>query len=263
MCSRPAVSMMITSAPRSRPRATASNATAPGSDPSGPVTMSQPARCAHPSSCSTAAARNVSAAPSDDLHTQLLLEVPGELADRRRLAGPVDPHGHDHRRLVTDVDPVVAGPGDPGQQLDEPVLQRLAAFQPAGGRLLLELHHHLGGRGRADVGHDQRLLQALPRLVVQRVEQRRLDLAGQRLARLGHVLAQPAKEPTALLGLLRRPAPGPGPPSPVMNRSRQSRAMGCAKISTWRKHPPAISSTRRSGAPPASDLLAAMGREID
>ena len=46
------------------PAATASKATAPGSEPSGPVTISHPARSAQPRSCSTAAARKVSAAPS-------------------------------------------------------------------------------------------------------------------------------------------------------------------------------------------------------
>src|SRR5215208_2530095 len=63
VCRRPAVSTITTSAPRSRPRATASKATAPGSEPSGPLTTSTPARSPQRSSCSTAAARNVSAAP--------------------------------------------------------------------------------------------------------------------------------------------------------------------------------------------------------
>ena len=56
--------MITTSAPRSRPCLIASNATAPGSAPSRPRTISQPARSAQPASCSTAAARNVSPAPS-------------------------------------------------------------------------------------------------------------------------------------------------------------------------------------------------------
>src|SRR4051794_3512578 len=64
VCRRPAVSTITTSTPRWRPRATASNATAPGSEPSGPVTSSAPARWAHSASCSTAAARYVSAAPT-------------------------------------------------------------------------------------------------------------------------------------------------------------------------------------------------------
>ena len=87
------------------------------------------------------------------------------------------------------VDRVGAGLGDVGQQLDEALLQRRAALDLAGGRLLLELADDVGGRARADVGHDQRLLEALPGLVVERVEERGLDLGGQRLARLGHVLA--------------------------------------------------------------------------
>ena len=39
-----------------------------------------------------------------DVEAELALQVPGELADRRRLAGAVDADGHDHRRLVAHVD---------------------------------------------------------------------------------------------------------------------------------------------------------------
>ena len=60
-----------------------------------------------------------------------------------------------------------------------------------------------GGGAGADVGEDQRLLEALPgRLVEVALEQRGLDLGGQRLARLAHVLAQAAEEAAALLGAL-------------------------------------------------------------
>ena len=194
--------MITTSTPRSRPRATASNATAPGSEPSGPVTISQPARSAH---CvellDGGGAERVGRAEQDRL-AELALQVPGELADRGRLARAVDADGHDHRRLVAQVDVVVAGAGDAGQQLDEALLQRGAALDLARGRLLLELADDARGRPRADVGHDQRLLEALPRLLVERVEQRGLDLGGQRLARLGQVLAQALEEPAAALRLL-------------------------------------------------------------
>ena len=57
VCRRPAVSMITTSASLDRAAATASKATAPGSEPAAPVTISQPARSAQPASCSAAAAR--------------------------------------------------------------------------------------------------------------------------------------------------------------------------------------------------------------
>src|SRR5213076_970878 len=58
-------------------------------------------------------------------------------------------------------------------------------------------------RPRADVGHDQRLLQALPgRAVELALEQGGLDLGAQCLACLGEVLAQAAEEAAAPLWLL-------------------------------------------------------------
>ena len=63
VCSRPAVSTMQTSASVSSARATARWATLAGSLPGGPVTISAPSRWAQMVNCSTAAARNVSAAP--------------------------------------------------------------------------------------------------------------------------------------------------------------------------------------------------------
>ena len=62
MCSRPAVSTRTTSRWRALPAAIASNTTAAGSAPARARMMSTPARVAQTSSCSTAAARNVSAA---------------------------------------------------------------------------------------------------------------------------------------------------------------------------------------------------------
>ena len=96
------------------------------------VTKSAPARWAHSSSCSTAAARNVSAAPITTVPAQLLAQMPGELADRRRLARAVDADGEDHRRLGAQVDPVgvvVAGARELGQQLGQPRRERLAVLQ--------------------------------------------------------------------------------------------------------------------------------------
>ena len=100
-----------------------------------------------------------------------------------------------------DVDRVVAGAGELREQLGEPLGQLLAADEAALLRLALELLDDLRGRAGADVGVDQRLLEPLPGLLVEvALEQRRLDLGGERLARLAHVLAQAAEEAAALLG---------------------------------------------------------------
>ena len=71
----------------------------------------------------------MSAAPITTVRPSVLAQVPGELADRRRLAGAVDADDEDHGRLVAQVDAVVAGlrARQVGQQLGEAVGQRLAA----------------------------------------------------------------------------------------------------------------------------------------
>ena len=72
---------------------------------------------------------------------------------------------------------VVAGAGELGEQLGQALGQRLAADELALLGLALELLDDLRGRARADVGVDQRLLEALPGLLVEvALEQRRLDL---------------------------------------------------------------------------------------
>ena len=64
-----------------------------------------------------------------DAQALVLRQVPGELADRRRLAGPVDAGDHDHGRRMAQVDAAVAvGPRLLGEQLDQPRLQRRAAL---------------------------------------------------------------------------------------------------------------------------------------
>ena len=90
--------------------------------------------------------------------------------------------------------------------------ERLAADERALLGLALELLDDLGGGLRADVGVDQRLLEALPG----RPRRGRPRTASpgprrQRLARLAHVLAQAAEEAAALLlalGLVGRPRRG-------------------------------------------------------
>ena len=96
---------------------------------------------------------------------------------------------------MADVDRVVARAGQLGEQLRQAAGERLAADEVAFLRLALERLDNLGGGARADVGVDQRLLEPLPgRLVEVALEQRRLDLGGERLARLAHRVAQAAEE---------------------------------------------------------------------
>ena len=122
-----------------------------------------------------------------------MAQVPGELAHGGRLAGPVDAGHQDHGRLGPQIDSILAGPRDPGQEGGQSLRQRLAAREIASGGLALELRHHLRRRPRAHVGIDQRLFQPFPGLVAEVLEQRRLDFAAQRLPGLAQALAQPAE----------------------------------------------------------------------
>jgi hypothetical protein len=76
----------------------------------------------------------------------------------------------------------------------------LSALQRARAGLVLERLDDGRRRRRADVGHDQRLLEAFPRFGVERAEQARLDLRAERLARLGHALAQAFEQPPPARG---------------------------------------------------------------
>ena len=91
--------------------------------------------------------------------------------------------------------------GDLGEDLDQAVAHRLAVGgDGAGLDLVLEPLDHLGGGRRAGVGEDQRLLQPLPGLVVDAVEEAGRDLLGQRLAAFREALAQAPEDAAALLG---------------------------------------------------------------
>ena len=136
----------------------------------------------------------------DHLQAQLALQVPGELADRGRLAGAVDPDHHQHRRPRAEVDARRAlGGGDLGQDLDQPFAQIRAARDATGLRLVLEPPHHLGGGGGPDVGQDQRLLELLPGALADLPAEAGAELSGERLAAAGETLAQPPEEPLAIL----------------------------------------------------------------
>ena len=187
------MSTMTTSAPRARAAAIASKATEPGSEPSSPRTSSAPARSRPLGQLLGGGGAVGVAGGEDDREAHLLAQVPGDLADRRRLAGAVDADHHQHRRLGAEVDRGAAAAGDLGEDLDQAVAHGDAVGgDGAGLDLVLEpLDHRGGGRG-AGVGEDQRLLQPLPGLVVDAVEEAGRDLLGQRLAAFREALAQAA-----------------------------------------------------------------------
>ena len=120
--------------------------------------------------------RGAKGVPRREQHrpAELLLQVPGDLADRRGLAAAVDPDHEDHGRVLGEVDPVPVEPRGLREQLPEAAREVLAAAQLAGLGLALELlDDHRGGRS-ADVGVDERLLEVLEGLVVERLEHGRL-----------------------------------------------------------------------------------------
>ena len=119
------MSTITTSAPRASAAAIASKTTAPGSPPGFPRTISAPGALG-PGLELLDRRRPVGVGRGDD-HRQpeLARAGAGELADRRRLAGPVDADDHDHRRPGAQVERGRLGPGELGQQLDQPRLDRV------------------------------------------------------------------------------------------------------------------------------------------
>ena len=126
----------------------------------------------------------------------MLRELAGELADRRRLSGPVHADDEDHAR--TCVEHELRGRSEDVLDLRD---ERVA--EPARDAARLEPAHQLGGRGHADVAADERLLESLPRLVVRRVETRGRELGRQRLPTLGERVPHAGEEARSL-GLVGR-----------------------------------------------------------
>ena len=126
---------------------------------------------------------------------KLAAQMPGELADRRRLAGAVDPTA-----MITVGCARMSMRASPTRAVcaSSPISRSLSASPPESSpapRLGLERAHDRRGRARADVGEDQRFLQPLPGACVERAEQRRLDLAAKGLAGLRQVFAQAPEQP--------------------------------------------------------------------
>ena len=188
------MSTTTTSRPRASAAEMASKATAAGSAPRWEPTKSAPARSAQISSCSSAAARNVSAAASTterpdscsrwaSLPIVVVFPVPLTPTTRTTVRRPVE------------AEPLLPLDRD---EIGDDLLQAVDELGLARGLALLEALHDLDRRGDAAVGRDQRLLDPLPRLVVARVEE---ELARERLPARGQRLAQ-AAEPAAPLLLV-------------------------------------------------------------
>jgi hypothetical protein len=103
----------------------------------------------------------------------VLLQPGSELADRGRLARPVDAdHEYDARpRLKLELAGVAEHPRDFLLQRRAQICRIAARLQPL---------HQLGSRRHADVGGDQRLFETLPGRLLGRVEARERELLGQR-----------------------------------------------------------------------------------
>ncbi len=125
--------------------------------------------------------------------------MPGELADRRRLAGPIDADDHDHRGTAPQIDPSEVAARDLGEQLDESVANGVGTRDATGIDLRLEPPDDVGGGLCPDVGEDQRLLEPLPCLVVELLEEARAELRLQGLAALRQTRSQTAKHASLLL----------------------------------------------------------------
>ncbi len=125
-------------------------------------------------------------------------QVPGQLADGGRLAGPVDARHHDHGGLLgADHQRLFQRLEQLGEHLGEDVLDLHRPGRAGGGDLALDFLQQVLGRLHAGVGHQQRRLQLLVEVIV--------DLAaGEDLGDAGTGLAQPVAEPLHPALALRR-----------------------------------------------------------
>src|SRR6185437_1752622 len=133
-----------------------------------------------------------------------LAQVPGDLADRRRLARAVHAAHEQDGRMGGDVDAGIARRRHQlGDDLLEPAGELLRGRQPAGVGLRLEPLDDRDRGGDAAVGQEQRLLEPLPHLGIGGVEHDPGELLGHCLAAEGEVLAEAREEAAARLLRLR------------------------------------------------------------
>ena len=145
VCRRPAVSAITTSAPRDSAAAIASKTTAPGSPP-GRAADDLGAGPLRPRLELLDRGGAIGVGRGDDhRQAELVPQVPGELADRRRLAGPVDADDHDHRGAAPQIDPSGVAARDLGEQLDQSLAHGVGPRDAAGLDLGLEPPDDVGG----------------------------------------------------------------------------------------------------------------------
>ena len=228
-CRRPAVSTSTVSTPSSTPCLTASNATLAGSPPSGPRTTSTPTRSPHVASWSTAAARNVSAAPSVTvrssatriraiLPTVVVLPAPLTPTTSTTPGLPSAPVTCTRRSMSVPTSSISSS---------RSTARASGVWPPSTRSRVRSLLDQRLRRRHADVGGEEGVLDRLPRVLVEAVaaEQGQQALAEAAL-RAGEPLAQPHQPGGRALGLLersapRRPAPPCRPPAPAGPRSRR------------------------------------------
>ena len=160
----------------------------------------------------------------DDDGMSVLCELRGELADRRRLAGPVDADDEDHGGPVLQVERRRLA-----EERRDLVRERIAELAELAARL--QPLHELRRRRNPDVGLDQRLLEPLPREVVSRLECGDRDLLGERAARLRQRVAQAGEHPCAGFLALRL---GTGLPQQLRPASRhRATLVNAAHADRW------------------------------
>ena len=234
VCSRPAVSAMTTSMPRDSAAAIASKTTAPGSPPGTPADDLH-AGALGPRLELLDRGSAVGVGRRDDhREAQLVAQVPGELADRGRLAGAVDADDHHHRRPGAEVDAaVVAAATSASSSTRRSRTPRRPPPSPPrprsrGARRPRRSSARRRRRGSAPPP-------AAPRPRRRAVEQARAELRLERLAALREALAQPPEKPPPglgsgclLIGRGRR-----GRRSPSSKASRQLLAIA-PQVTSWR-----------------------------
>ena len=129
---------------------------------------------------------------ADEHRPAVAVELARQLADRRRLAGPVHADDEHDSGLVREVER-----GRLAEQCLDLLGERLLQAVEVAARL--EPADELDRRGHANVGGEQRLLEALPRLVVGRIELGRDELLLQRPPALPERIAEAGEEAGALL----------------------------------------------------------------
>ena len=124
-----------------------------------------------------------------------LLEMPGDLSDRGRLACAIHSDNEDHRRGTRHVDASIRLTemvGGHFSQLREQIAGVLHAPLVCGP--LQDLHDRHGGL-HPDVGVDERLFDVLPQVFIEAVEEHRGKLLLQSSAALGEAVTQLAEPP--------------------------------------------------------------------